>query len=68
MCDKYAGMHNFVYNFAGERIQVNAYKYQGTLVQHESVGKLPRDLVIPNNHIRLMDSIGQGELDAVVTA
>ena len=66
MCDKYTGKHNFVYNFAGKQIQDN--DYEGTLVQHESVGKLPRDLVIPNNQIRLMDSIGQGELDAVVTA
>ena len=59
-------MTNFEYNFAGKQIQDN--DYEGTLVQNESVGKLPRDLVIPNNQIRLMDSIGQGELDAVVTA
>ena len=27
----------------------------------ESVQKLPKELVIPNNQIKLLDSIGQGE-------
>jgi len=41
-------------NYAGIRV--------GTVHLTESVQKLPQELVIPNDQIRVLDSIGQGGL------
>ena len=43
-----------IYNYAGVRV--------GTVHLTESVQKLPQELVIPNDQIRVLDSIGQGGL------
>jgi len=43
-----------IYNYAGMRVGIEYLT--------ESVQKLPQELVIPNDQIRILDSIGQGEL------
>ena len=40
----------------------------GTVHVAESIEKLPQELVIPNDQIRLLDSIGQGKVCFVVLA
>ena len=52
--------NTLVCTYAGRQIHDN--RYEETQFQHESV---PQDLVIPNSQIRLLESIGQGELYSV---
>lgn len=54
-------MCNGMCTYAGRQMEENMYEQ----VEHESVKKLPWDMLIPNSQIRVLESIGQGKLHTV---